>query len=245
MLGICSEFSDKVDFSLKFSVAGCRTTRKGTSIRRVAVLVAHDLFHSFVSDLLMMSRIFENTSGGNGQSAQYKNDRCGRAWPIWICSACFILGSANGCSTLLGKTKGPLDNLDTTGLKQAGYTFGEYGAHKPITTEDGTPAIVLEVISGKRHFEKIPLIQGQSLFIADLIRDAKLEKKIGRLNATILRPNGANRPPIRMDVDFDDSGKRVMEGQNYSLRAGDHVVVSHDERNMLSNMIPSMPFLKR
>jgi hypothetical protein len=130
-------------------------------------------------------------------------------------------------------------------MKQAGYTFGEYGALKPLTTEDGSPAIVLEVISGKRHFEKIPLVPGQPMFIADLIRDAKLEKKIGRLNAKILRPNGPNKPPIRLDIDFDDSGKKVMEGQNYSLRPGDHVVVTHDERNMLSSMLPAMPFSKR
>ena len=48
-----------------------------------------------------------------------------------------------------------------------------------------------------------------------------------------------------MEVDFDATGKRVMEGQNYSLRPGDHVVVSHDERNSLSAMMPSLPFTKR
>lgn len=158
-----------------------------------------------------------------------------------VCSALF----STGCSTLLGKTKGPLDNLDTKGLRQAGYTFGEYGAQKPITTEDGSPAIVLEVINGKRHFEKIPLVPGQSLFIADLIRDAKLQKKIGRIKATILRPNGKNLPPIRLDVDFDDSGKSVMEGQNYSLRAGDHVVVRQNDQSMLAGMVPDIPFMKR
>jgi len=158
-----------------------------------------------------------------------------------ICATLFT----TGCSTLLGKTKGPLDNLDMKGMKQAGYTFGEYGAQKPITTEDGSPAIVLEVNNGKRHFEKIPLVPGQSLFIADLIRDAKLQKKIGRIKATILRPNGKNMPPVRLDVDFDDSGKSVMEGQNYSLRAGDHVVVRHDDVSMLAGMVPDFPFMKR
>lgn len=158
-----------------------------------------------------------------------------------ICATLF----STGCSTLLGKTKGPMDNLDTKGLKQAGYTFGEYGAQKPITTEDGSPAIVLEVNNGKRHFEKIPLVPGQSLFIADLIRDAKLQKKIGRIKTTILRPNGKNLPPVRLDVDFDDSGKSVMEGQNYSLRAGDHVVVRQDDTSMLAGMVPDLPFMKR
>ena len=152
---------------------------------------------------------------------------------------------STGCSTLLGKSKGPLDNIDTKGLKQAGYTFGEYGAQKPLATDDENPAIVLEVNNGKRHFEKIPLVPGQSLFIADLIRDAKLQKKIGRIKTTILRPNGKNLPPVRLDVDFDDSGKSVMEGQNYSLRSGDHVVIRPDERGMFTGMMPDLPFMKK
>ena len=152
---------------------------------------------------------------------------------------------SSGCSTLLGKSKGPLDNIDTKGLKQAGYTFGEYGTQKPLATDDENPAIVLEVNNGKRHFEKIPLVPGQSLFIADLIRDAKLQKKIGRIKTTILRPNGKNLPPVRLDVDFDDSGKSVMEGQNYSLRSGDHVVIRPDERGMFTGMMPDLPFMKK
>ena len=152
---------------------------------------------------------------------------------------------SSGCSTLLGKSKGPMDNIDTKGLKQAGYTFGDYGAQKPLATDDERPAIVLEVNNGKRHFEKIPLVPGQPLFIADLIRDAKLQKKIGRIKTTILRPNGKNLPPVRLDIDFDDSGKSVMEGQNYSLRAGDHVVVRQDDRSMFTGMMPDLPFMKK
>jgi hypothetical protein len=191
----------------------------------------------------MMSTFSENASttlirigcfGGNNHA--YKI-----ACPFLL----LVFSISSGCSTLLGRSKGPLDNLDTKGLKQAGYTFGEYGTQKPLTTEDGSPAIVLEVNNGKRHFEKIPLVPGQSLFIADLIRDAKLQKKIGRIKTTILRPNGKNMPPVRLDVDFDDSGKSVMEGQNYSLRAGDHVVVRQDDRSVFAGMVPEMPFMKR
>jgi hypothetical protein len=163
---------------------------------------------------------------------------------VGMLSLCILMGSS-GCSALLGKSKSSLANLDTTGLKTAGYTFGEYGTNKTVVTEDGKPAIVLEIHNGKRHFEKVPLVPGQSMFIADLVRDAKLDKKIGRLQATVLRPNGHNKPPIRMDVDFDDSGKKVMEGQNYSLRAGDHVVVSHDERTMLTSIMNKLPYAKK
>lgn len=117
-----------------------------------------------------------------------------------------LLAPSTGCATLLGKQKGPLDKLDTTELKKEGYSFGAYGANKALVTEESGNSIVLEVNDGKRHFEKIPLVPGQSMFIADVIRDAELHKKIGRIRTTILRHNGPNRPPVRLDVDFDSSG---------------------------------------
>lgn len=145
-----------------------------------------------------------------------------------------------GCSTLMGRSKGPLDNLDVRSMKAAGYTFGKYGAEKPILTENGEPCVVLEVTNGKRHFEKIPLPEGQSMFVSDIIRDAQLFKKIGKMKVSVLRPNGANKPPVRLDVDFDDKGKNVMEGQNYSLRPGDHIVVRPNETSFVGDMLQSM-----
>jgi len=191
----------------------------------------------------MMSRFTQNASLNSSPVIYSEDNYTSPIQKVLLLLTILIL--SNGCSTLMGKNKGPLDNLDTKGLQKVGYTFGEYGANKPILTEDGKPAIVLEVNNGKRHFEKIPLVPGQSLFIADLIRDAKLQKRIGRIRTTVLRPNGTNLPPIRLDVDFDDSGKHVMEGQNYSLRAGDHVVVSPDDRNALTSMFTEIPFMKR
>jgi hypothetical protein len=139
---------------------------------------------------------------------------------------CLLLAMAStGCSTLLGRSKGPLDNIDTTSLKMHGYTVGPQGVMQPLPTGEESPSVVLEVNHGKRSFERVPLVPGQPMFIADLVRDAEFQKKIGRVQVKILRPNGS-QAPIRLDVDFDDSGKRVMEGMNYSLRPGDHVVVS-------------------
>jgi len=191
----------------------------------------------------MMSRISENASTSSIQTGGLAKNGPSRYLACISLVGMSVLSSS--CSTLLGKTKGPLDNIDTKGLKQAGYNFGEYGAQRPLASDDENPAIVLEVNNGKRHFEKIPLVPGQSLFIADLIRDAKLQKKIGRIKTTILRPNGKNLPPVRLDVDFDDSGRSVMEGQNYSLRSGDHVVIRADDRSMFTGMMPDLPFMKK
>jgi len=54
----------------------------------------------------------------------------------------------------------------------------------------------------------------------------------------VVRPNGT-AAPVRMDIDFDESGRRVKESTNYSLRAGDRVVVTKDESNFVSRMFTS------
>jgi hypothetical protein len=97
-------------------------------------------------------------------------------------------------------------------------------------------SVLLEVNDGKKHLEKIPMTEGQAMFIADVIRDAQLHKKIGRIHVRVMRPAG-NSPPVRMDIDFDETGHRVREGTNYSLRAGDRIIVTKDDSNMVSRML--------
>ena len=80
------------------------------------------------------------------------------------------------------------------------------------------------------------MTEGQAMFIADVIRDAQLHKKIGRIHVRVMRPAG-NSPPVRMDIDFDETGRRVREGTNYSLRAGDRIIVTKDDTNMVSRML--------
>ena len=99
-------------------------------------------------------------------------------------------------------------------------------------------SVLLEVNDGKKHLEKIPMTEGQPMFIADVIRDAQLHKKIGRIHVRLVRPNG-NAAPVRMDIDFDESGRRVREGTNYSLRPGDRIVVTKDDSNFVSRMLSS------
>jgi hypothetical protein len=151
--------------------------------------------------------------------------------------------SCSGCATFLGKNRGPMEGIDLTPIKKEGYTVGEHGVMQPLPSGSETPSIVLEVNNGKRSFERVPLVPGQPMFVADLVRDAEFYKKVGRVKISILRPNGG-MPPVRLDVDFDESGKRVKDGMNYSLRPGDHVVVTADDRNFLTQVFSGNVFSK-
>ena len=161
----------------------------------------------------------------------------------WVLGCVILCGLSTGCSSLVGRSKNSVSNLDPDSMKVAGLTGGPANAPSAMLTENGEPCIILEVRDGKRHVEKIPLHPGEPMFIGDMVADAQLYKRIGKIKLTIIRPNGANLPPVRLDVDFDSSGQKVMEGQNYSLRPGDHVLVSRDENSVFNEWLG--PFSKR
>lgn len=151
-------------------------------------------------------------------------------------SMLLALVSSTGCNLLFGRRGGPGGDLDLTQLQREGYSLGTNGVMLGGTVDD--TSVLLEVNDGKKHLEKIPMTEGQPMFVADLIRDAKLHKKVGRIHVRVVRPNGT-AAPVRMDIDFDESGRRVKESTNYSLRAGDRVVVTKDESNFISRMFTS------
>jgi hypothetical protein len=152
-----------------------------------------------------------------------------------------LVASTSGCAALIGRKYSESEKIDLTPVKKEGYSIGPYGVMQPMSTADESPSVILEVNHGKRSFEQIPMVPNQPMFIADLVRDADFYRKIGKVQVTILRPNGTN-PPVRMDVDFDPSGKRVEEGMNYSLRPGDHVVVTADDRTFLNRIASGTVF---
>lgn len=151
-----------------------------------------------------------------------------------VCLMLLMLSTSTGCSTLFGRKGGPGDDLDLTQLKREGYMVGANGVLNGGMVDESS--VLLEVNDGKKHLEKIPMTEGQPMFIADVIRDAQLHKKIGRIQVRVMRPNG-NSAPVRMEIDFDDTGRRVREGTNYSLRAGDRIVVTKDDSTAVSRML--------
>jgi hypothetical protein len=156
-----------------------------------------------------------------------------RSW-ILVATLLALLGTSTGCQSLLGRKGGPGNDFDITQLQRDGYTLGSNGVLQGGMVDD--TSVLLEVNDGKKHLEKIPMTEGQPMFVADVIRDAKLHKKVGRIQVRVMRPNG-NAAPVRMDIDFDESGRRVREGTNYSLRPGDRIVVAKDDSSVVSRML--------
>jgi len=153
------------------------------------------------------------------------------------CLGFAALLALTGCSSILGdRSREPVEGLDTRGLRAAGYNFDERGVQRALPPDDGKPAVVLEVRNGKRHFERIPLSADKPTFVQDVVDDAKLVEKLGKIQITILRSTGANSPPIRMVSDFDAETKRIVVGQNYAIQPNDKIVVNKDSSSWLDGL---------
>ncbi len=151
-----------------------------------------------------------------------------------------LMVGATGCGSLTGHYRTANDSLDTRQLEAAGYSFDESGAQLPgkvAPSSSGLPTVVLDIRNGDRHMERIPISPDKPLFIQDVVKDAKLTNRLGKIRVSIMRATTPNKPPVRMDVDFDSSGQNVMQEQNYALQPNDQIIVSKDDTTWLENMI--------
>ena len=160
----------------------------------------------------------------------------GKSKLVWVLPITLLL---SGCTSLNQNYRNANASLDTTRMEAQGYNFDETGAQLPIeskTSSNGSPTVVLDVRNGKKHMERIPLSPEKPLFVADLIKDANLAKRLGKIDVTVIRETTPMAPPVRMDVGFDSSGRNVMQEQNYALQPNDRVIVRKDTSSFLSQV---------
>lgn len=147
-----------------------------------------------------------------------------------------------GCSTLIWNQN--KSQYDTTALKTAGYDVRSMSSQSAMAAmpPSDKPSVVLEVHHNGRHLERIPLPTDRPWFIQDLITEAEIQKRIGVTNIQIIRPAAVPGPPLVLDVPVSADGKEVNAGQNYSLCAGDMIVVKAHNVGIFERMVP--PFFR-
>lgn len=143
---------------------------------------------------------------------------------------------AGGCTSVMGRTQTATSNLDVKQGEALGYG-PDAGQKVEAMGESGLPMVYLEVRNGGVHRERFPIPPDKPYFVADLVSDTNLTKRVGRIKVTVARETVAGQPPVRMDVDFDSSGKNVMVEQNYALQPGDRVFVSKDESTVFTRTL--------
>lgn len=140
-----------------------------------------------------------------------------------------------GCVTLealLRPKKGQEGGgLDTTLLKAQGYSIPPGGMPAAVNLQaSDKPSIVLEVRGDQdqRHVERIPVPMDRGVFVEEIVQEAKLHERIGKLRIDIMRPNGPTAPPVRLEMFTDENGRATSMGTNYALLPGDHIIVNED-----------------
>jgi hypothetical protein len=160
-----------------------------------------------------------------------------------------VVATSTGCSIFTTRQRESTSSLDLTSLKAAGYSFDNEGAVVQAIPEsqaiDNMPTVVLDVRNGKQHLERIPMSPDKPLFVEDVVKDAKLVERIGKLKLSVVRQTTPSSPPVRMDVDFDSRGKSVMQEQNYALQPNDRVIVIKDDRTWIDRALANLSLRKR
>ncbi len=171
------------------------------------------------------------------------------SWALLILLGLVCMQS--GCVTLEsilrpGKSQ-QSGGLDTALLEAQGYSLPPGGMPAEVDAATSTkPSIVLEVRAdkNKRHVERIPVPMDRGIFVEDVVQEAKLHDRIGKLQISVMRPNGPTAPPVRLEVYTDEDGKAATLGTNYALLPGDHVVVNEDRSSSFQKWLQS-PFSGR
>lgn len=144
-----------------------------------------------------------------------------------------LLVSQSGCislSSMFG-SKDP-SMLDTTLLKRQGYSIPPGGMPSQVAPSSSSgPRVIMEVRGEGKHLESIPLPADRPMFIEDLVQEAQLHERLGNLNISIMRSNGSNNPPIRLECGTDSKGKATTISSNYALLPNDHLIVIADQRS--------------
>ncbi len=143
---------------------------------------------------------------------------CTRLLPIFLAAS--LCGFQVGCTSFGDLMANNDSEIDTSLLAQQGYAIPPGGMPIQVdpTQMAGAPSIVMEVRNGPRHLERIPLPSDRPVFIEDIVQQAQLAKRLGRLKISIMRSGGPGAPPVNMDVEIDGDGKASSVGCNYALR---------------------------
>lgn len=102
-------------------------------------------------------------------------------------------------------------------------------------------SVVVQVAGDPEPFRVLPLPpEGDSVFVSDLLSQTGIQRKLGRVAATVYRVTPASPLGLPMEVRFDSRGE-VRPDSDYALRAGDRLKVARAETPIggwLRNLFP-------
>jgi hypothetical protein len=152
--------------------------------------------------------------------------------PNWtlLCIAAVAL-SAQGCTTLnLPKTAFTKHSREYQGVDSSydgSQTFASEEVYQAVRQAKAENGVVLQVIGDGIPARVLPLPPGtHSVYVSELLTQTGVLEKLENVDATLFRSSTDSIGGIPMEVRMSKDGKSVRPESDYSLQAGDRLMVS-------------------
>ena len=152
--------------------------------------------------------------------------------PNWtlLCIAAVTL-SAQGCTNVkLPKTAFSKHNRQYQGVDSSydgGQTYASEQVYQAVRQAKAENGVVLQVIGDDSPARVLPLPPGtRSVYVSELLSQTGVQEKLDNIEATLFRSSTDSIGGIPMEVKMSDDGEFVRPESDYSLQAGDRLMVS-------------------
>jgi hypothetical protein len=146
-----------------------------------------------------------------------------------------LTAAANtGCTTLNLSSVSPiLGTIGKTNPKYSGVATGvelmgsdAEKAYKAVREAKSKGGIVLHLVGDQEPVRVLPLPRdGKTVFVSDLLRQSGVQRRLGRVDATLYRASPHSISGVRMSVQLDPDTEAVLPESDYALEVGDRLQV--------------------
>jgi hypothetical protein len=152
--------------------------------------------------------------------------------PSWtlLCVAAVTL-SAQGCTTIdfpttaFSKHSREYQGVDSS--YDGGQTYASEQVYQAVRQAKAENGVVLQVIGDDVPARVLPLPPGtHSVYVSELLSQTGTQEKLGNVEATLFRSSTDSIGGIPMDVKMSKDGQSVRPESDYSLQAGDRLMVA-------------------
>ncbi len=110
--------------------------------------------------------------------------------------------------------------------------------YKKVREAKAQNCIVLQIAGAEPPIRTLPLPpDGQSVFVSDLLKQTGVIDKLGSIDATLYRDAPGMPAGIRMAVKMSRDHEQVRPESDYSLSAGDRLVVQKAQAQPMNGLL--------
>jgi hypothetical protein len=159
----------------------------------------------------------------------------------WLC----LLLTTSGCANLeipktpFSKISRPYQGVDSS--FDGGQTAVSQQVYHAVRRAQNENAVVLQVEGDDEPIRVLPLPPGShSVYVSELLTQTGVLQKLDHVDATLFRHSTDSIGGIPMEVRMNEDGDGVRPESDYSLQAGDRLMVSKAAHPAMQSLFNAM-----